>query len=101
MKWRNITLRNLTDGVVDKLSLVPSQTKRRSPHPVYWYVLDGKKVLRITLPNVHGGSGAISTGFLRQIREQLMLTTQQFEDLVGCPITAEQFEAIIREKLHA
>jgi hypothetical protein len=101
VKWRNITARNLMDGVVHKLSLEPSQAKRRSPHPVYWYILDGKKTLRITLPNVHGGSGSISTGFLQQIKDQLMLTTKQFEDLVSCPITSEQFEAIIREKLDA
>jgi hypothetical protein len=99
MKWSNVTIRDLINGVVHKLSLEASQTKRRSPHPVYWYVLDGKKVLRIMMPNVHGSSDSISTGFLQQIKRQLMLTTKQFEALVSCPLTAEEFEAIIRKTL--
>ena len=98
MKWRNITARDL-ERVVNKLSLEPSITIRRGPHPAYWYCLDGKKELRITMPNIHGGSGSISTGFLKQIQNNLRLNTQQFEDLVECPLKVEEFERIVREKI--
>jgi hypothetical protein len=98
MKWRNITAKDL-DRVITKLALELSHSKRRSPHPVYWYCLDGKKTLRITMPNIHGGSGSISTGFLKQIQNNMRVNTQQFEDLAGCPLTSEQYELIIREKL--
>ena len=98
MKWRNITAANL-GNVIKKLSLQSSQSKRRAPHPVYWYYLDGKKTLRITLPNVHGGAKSISTGFLKQIQNNLRLDTRQFEDLAECPLNAEGYEAIIRDKL--
>ncbi len=61
-----------------------------APHPVYWYYLDGRKVLRVTLPNLHSGSGSISTGFLNQIKNSLRLNMREFED----------FEAIVRGRLN-
>jgi len=97
MKWHNITLNDLA-RVVDKLSLLPSQSKRRAPHPIYWYCLDGKKILRVTVPNRHGGSGSISTGFLKQIKNNLHVNAHQFEELTECPLTPEKYETIIREK---
>ena len=97
MKWSNITAKDL-GRVSVKLSLEPSNTQRRGPHAVYWYLLDGKKTLRITMPNVHGGSTTISTGFLKQIQNTFHLNTTQFQDLAECPLTAAEFEQIIREK---
>jgi len=97
MKWRNITSKDLRK-VVNKLSLA-EQGKRRAKHPVYWYLLDDRKQFKVTLPNIHGGSGSISTGFLKKIQKQLRLETQQFEDLVECPLTDEDYEAIIRTQL--
>lgn len=98
MKWRNITATDI-GNVIKKLSLQPSHSKRRAPHPVYWYYLDGKKTLRLTMPNMHGGAKSISTGFLKQIQNNLRLDTRQFEDLAECPLSAEEYEAIIRDKL--
>jgi hypothetical protein len=98
MKWRNFTCDELYKGIAHKLDLEQSETRQRSPHPVYWYVLDGRKVLRITLPNRHGGAEAISTGFLQQIKRSLRLTTRQFEDLVSCLLTAEEYEQITRKQ---
>jgi hypothetical protein len=98
-RWKNLTVSDLEQGLVGKLSLEPSTTKRRAPHPVYWYVLGGKRELKVKLPNVHGGSGAISVGFLQQIRKSLRLTNRQFEDLVNCPLCADEFEALVREQI--
>ena len=98
MKWRNFTCKALDEGIARKLDLEPTKKRRRSPHPVYWYVLDDRKVLRVTLPNRHGGSGSISTGFLQQIKKSLRLTNRQFEDLVNCPLTVEKYEQIVRER---
>lgn len=99
MKWRNITPKDLSK-VVRKLSLQESNSKRRAPHPVYWYFLDSKKFLRITMPNLHGGSGSLSTGFLKQIQNNLRLNTNQFEELAECPLSAEEYEKIVREKIN-
>ena len=56
-------------------------------------------MLRIKMPNVHGGAGSISTGFLKQIQNNMRVNTQQFEELVECPLTPEEYEKIVREKL--
>lgn len=94
MKWRNITAKQLRK-LVRKISLEPSKSKRRAPEPVFWYYVNGKKVLRVTLPNISGGSGSVSTGFIKHIQLNLRLDTRQFEDLVECPLTSEDYETII------
>lgn len=98
MSWLNITAKELRN-VVNKLSLEESKTSRRSPHPVYWYYLDGKRALRIILPNIHGGSGSISTGFLGKIKGSFLLKNQEFIDLVECPMSSDQFEEIVRSRI--
>jgi hypothetical protein len=97
MNWQNITAKDL-QKVVRKLDL-GSGISKRGKHPVYWYYLDGKKTLRVTMPNVHGGSSAVSTGFLDSIRENLRVTRSQFVDLVSCPLSAEEYEQIVRTNL--
>jgi hypothetical protein len=98
MRWQNITAKDLQE-IVDKLDLKPRTTKSRGPHPVYWYCLNGRKILHTPLPNVHSGSGSLSTGFLTQIRKNLRLTNREFERLVECPLTPEDFEAIVQERV--
>jgi hypothetical protein len=60
-------------------------------------MLDGQKRLRVPMPNIHGGSGSISKGYLTQIRKALMLKNRQFEELVDCSLTSKNFETIIRK----
>lgn len=98
MKWKNTNNKDL-GKIIKKLDLEPTKTKRRSPHPVYWYYLDGKKVLRIIFPNTHGGSGGISVGFMRQIINNLKLSAAEYENLVECPLTADSFERLVRERI--
>ena len=63
-------------------------------------LVDGKKQFKVAMPNVHGGSGSMTTGYLTQIRKALRLNTREFEALVDCLLTAKDFETIIREKLN-
>lgn len=51
------------------------------------------------MPNIHGRSGSVSTGFLKQIQNNLRLNSHQFEELSECPLTAKEYEKRIREKL--
>ncbi len=99
MKYQNITAKDLL-RVVKKLDLEGRSGKRRAKHPVYWYKLDGKRQIRVTLPNVHGGNKTITPGFLKQIRNQLRLKSVELVDLVECPLTKEEYERIVREKLN-
>ncbi len=61
-----------------------------------WYILDDKKVLRVTAPKRHGGT--VRTGTAGQIKKDLKLTTPQFKALIACPITGSDYEGIIRDK---
>ena len=97
MKWKNTTFKDC-QIIVKKLDLQPTRAKR-SKHPVYWYVLDGKQSVRVTMPNTHGGSGSLSTGFITSIRNNLRLSNREFEDLIDCPLTSEEFEELIRDRL--
>ena len=97
MSWRNFTARDVL-GITEKLGLEQVRKRGRAGHPVFYYLLDGKRQLRVTLPNIHGGSGSLSTGLLQNIKTKLRLTSREFEDLVNCPLTAEQFEGLVRER---
>lgn len=97
MKWQNITPKDLY-VIINKLSLTKSNAKR-SPHPIYFYWIDGKKELSIKLPNSHGGSGSLSTGFIDSIRKKMRLDNDQFIDLVKCPLSAEEYQKILKAKL--
>lgn len=63
-----------------------------------WYELDGKKILRVTVPK---GRGDLPSGTANSIREQVYLSKKQFADLVNCPLKGKGFEEIIRQKQKA
>lgn len=92
MKWSNFSHSD-SRKVIRKLKL--EQTDANSRDEVYWYYVNGKKILRVTMPNKHSTS-SLSRGFITQIRMSLKLNTRQFEDLVDCPLSPEQYEELIR-----
>jgi hypothetical protein len=65
-----------------------------------YYVLDGKRLFRVTLLKEHSAS-SIRPGTLNQIIKSLHLSRPQFADLVNCPMTGSDYETIIRQKLDA
>lgn len=66
---------------------------RSGKHNTCWYYLDGKKALRTTIPH---GRQPFKSGTQRAIMRQLLLTPTQFDDLIQCPLTSEQYERIVR-----
>jgi hypothetical protein len=58
-----------------------------------WYILDGKKVLRVTYPH---GRGVLPHGTANNIISQLKLDKSQFKELVKCPLSGSDYEKIIR-----
>ncbi len=99
MKWSNITSKDLDKGIVQKLQLEPSLSKR-SRERKFWYILDGEKQFSVVLPNIHGGSGSVSPGYIQSIKRSLRLTDNtEFVDLVSCKKTADEYEDYIREHL--
>lgn len=60
-----------------------------------WYELDGLKILRVTMPR---GRGFVPPGTVNSIRKQVFLSKDQFGDLINCPLSSQDYEAIIRAK---
>ena len=88
----NISHGELTRALEGKVGLQFRTGRERNA----WYVLDGKRVLRVTAPKTH--KGAVLPGTADQIRKNLKLTTPQFKDLIACPISGPDYEQIIRDK---
>jgi hypothetical protein len=96
VKWSNFSYDD-SSRVIKKLDL--TKTDANSRDEVYWYWLDGKKAARVIMPNRHSRS-SLSSGFITNIRHNLKLTTREFEDLVDCPLTAEQYAELFRARIN-
>lgn len=59
---------------------------RHGDHPVGWFVLNDKKVLQITVVNVHRGS-SVAPGTLKSIINQRKLSNSEFQDRIECPMS--------------
>jgi hypothetical protein len=90
----NLDPRKVTRALQTKLRLSVSSGKELQG----WYCLDGKKVLRVTLPHDHG---TLPPGTANAIRNELKLDHEQFARLVQCPMKASDYEALIRTKMDA
>lgn len=84
--------RELRSGIERKLRLAFRAGSERNA----WIQLDGRDVLRVTMPKVHKGDVPIGT--LSEIRKQLALTREQFDRLIACPMSATDYENLIRVK---
>jgi hypothetical protein len=60
-----------------------------------WFVLEGKKTARITVPK---GRKDIPPGTYRSMARQLFLTVAQFDELLDCPMNLKKYVKIITER---
>lgn len=91
----NVKPRELQRVINEK---VKPEERRAGSEMNYWYRLDDKRLFRVTTPKVHQGS-SVPTGTLHQIRSSLKLSTNEFADLVRCPMSGSDYEALIRKKV--
>ena len=68
---------------------------RTTGHYYGWLVFKGKKVLRVHYSH---GKGDIPQRVSDKIRGQLKLTKKDFNDLVACPLSYEDYLAILKKK---
>ncbi len=61
-----------------------------------WVWLDGRKVVRITVPK---GRKAIPRKTYKTMARQLKLATKDFDDLLECPLTKEGYFEMLRQQL--
>lgn len=85
------THREVTRAIENKVPGPACNSKERHR----WAVIDGKKVTRVTFPKTKASD--IKVGTLRSIRDQLRLTSRQFEDFVHCRMTGPQYQELLRQ----
>ncbi|MCX7011948.1 MAG: hypothetical protein NTW86_05170 [Candidatus Sumerlaeota bacterium] len=88
----NVDKHATSKALTDKLRLRFGSGKERNG----WYELDGRKILRVTMPK---GRGPLPTGTANSIRNQVKLTVEEFGDLLQCPLSGTDYEAIVRTKM--
>ena len=96
MGFLNLTAKEIYRSLPKKLRLRIVQSNREQYGDYY---LDGKIQFKVVMPNIHGGSGAVSRGLLKVCRDSVRLNTRGYFDLVRCPMTGEEYDDIIREKI--
>lgn len=85
----NFDKQEIARAVIKKLRIKLRKGKERNG----WYFLDGVPVLRVTIPH---GSGQITPGTVNSIIHELMLSKEQFRDLIQCALSASEYEETIR-----
>ena len=87
---RRYTPRQLGSACDAKLNI----SFRGGKHRAGWYVLDGKKLFRVTIPNAHSSWGPpVQKALFRNTR----LSAEEFDDLVRCPMSGPQYAERARE----
>ncbi len=61
-----------------------------------WFEYQGKKVARITVPKGHSKKG-IPTGTYKNKAKQLKLNTNQFDELLACPLKYDMYITILQD----
>ena len=83
--------------VAQALDLKVCDETRRRGEVNCWVIMDGKKLLRITRPQVHRG-GSVPRGTLASIRRATRLNAEEFEQLIRCPMSRSEYRDLIRRK---
>ncbi len=77
--------------IFEKLRLDVRSTK----HRYGWFIFEGKKVLRVHYSH---GKGDIPGRVTDKIRSQLKLTQKDFRKLIDCPMSFEDYIAVLKRK---
>ena len=87
----SLKIKQLTSCLENKLSIDFRSGKERNA----WYCLDDKKVLRVTITNVHG-SDTLSIGVATKLKSSLKLNREELKMLYDCPMSGTDYESKIR-----
>ena len=85
-------IKKMTSALEKKLSLDFS-----GKEPSDYYYLDGKRVFRVRITNVHG-SDTLSIGAATELRNTLRLDGEGLKKLYNCPMKGKDYENEIRDK---
>lgn len=87
----SLKIKKVVSCLKDKLGI----DFRGGKEPTGWYCLDGKKVLRVTVTNVHG-SDTLSIGVATRLKNSLKLDREELIMLYECPMSGRDYENKIR-----
>ncbi len=85
--------KKMTNVLKSKLSLDLS-----GKEPSAYYYLDGKRILRVRITNVHGGN-TLSIGAATRLRNSLKLDVIGLKRLYNCPMKGKDYESKIRNEI--
>lgn len=68
---------------------------KRSKECNGWFVHAGKKISRVTVPK---GRKPIPQKTYKKMAEQLILSVEDFDDLLACPLSLDDYRAILSKK---
>lgn len=88
----NVSISDVKRLLENKLQLRPRNAGERN----YWFYLDGRKCLRVTLPH---GRGQLKRGTANSIANQLKLCKDQFREYISCKHSLRDYEYMIRGKI--
>lgn len=94
-KIKQFTEKEVNSSLIKK---VPgSILKSRSAHPKLSFELDGKKIKYIKIPNPHRES-CFWPSQSKRIAQDLKLSPSEYNQLINCPMSGSEFEALAKER---
>jgi hypothetical protein len=79
--------------IFKKLKLQVRSTK----HRYGWFMFNDRKILRVHYSH---GKGTLPGRVSDKVRSQLKLNQEDFRNLIDCPLTLENYVAILKRKRH-
>ena len=92
MKNSNFSVKDVKKVCEKKLSIAFRPAKEFNG----WFEYNGKKVARITVPKGHSKKG-IPTGTYKNMAKQLKLRTEDFDELLACPLKYNDYIEILKQ----
>lgn len=81
--------------IINKID--PVIKKRRSPHPKGYIYIRGKVEAKVKIPNEH--DRIMKQSKSRYIASALKLSDEEFNNLIDCPISGNQYYEILAGKV--
>jgi hypothetical protein len=69
---------------------------RQGKEPFGYYILDGRRQLKVSASNVHGGK-ELGKGATKGLMRELLTSNDEFDALYECPWHGTDYEAKIRK----
>lgn len=88
-------IKKVTNIISNKLKINLDEGKELNG----WYWLDDKKILKVFVPHQHGGGkgDSITKDVFKNIKNNLKVSEEEFDNLYECPWSGSDYAAKIRK----